>query len=115
MEELKHTKTIEAIDYKIKQINAIVVSPINDFVAIQDEDSRQMGFVANMKSQEDIVKALYADGAIGRGDKLTPKNKIIDKNNRKEDEQIRAIYSELVESGAIEVYPIKGLLRQSRL
>ena len=105
LEGLKYSRMVEAIDQKINQIQAIEAPLI--ISEYEDSPQRKMGFVANL-TQEDMVKALYANGEVKEGDKLVPKTKIINKNRRREDEKIRAVYNQLLESGIVEYRPSRG-------
>lgn len=67
---------------------------------------RKIGF--KMQSEEELIKALWNEGKINKGKKLTPKSKIINPNNRKQDEHIRALYTTLQEQGVVEFKPSKG-------
>ena len=55
-----------------------------------------------------LIKKLWNNGAIKRGGKLIPKKKVINENNRREDEKIRELYKLLVRAGASEYKPSKG-------
>jgi len=109
LEELKHSKVIEAIDKKIAQIQAIeapliITEHTKEYVT---KPQRKMGFVANMR-EGDIVRALYAGGEVKEGDKLTPKSRVINPNSRREDEKIRAVYNKLLEDNIVEYRPSQG-------
>lgn len=73
---------------------------------VEQPVERKIGFQAN--SEEELVKSLYGAGSVSGGNKLVSKAKIINPNNRKEDEQIRGVYSKLQEAGAIEFKQSKG-------
>jgi hypothetical protein len=108
LEELKHSKVIEAIEKEIRQIKTISGSfVVNSSECINDKTQRRVGFVTSL-NDEDYITALYANGIIKEGDKLTPKSKVINPNSRREDEKIRAIYNKLLESDVIEYKPSQG-------
>ena len=83
---------------------AMQTIPTQPTEPIQEE--RKIGF--KMQSEEELIKALWNEGKIKEGKKLTPKSKIINPNNRKQDEHIRALYTTLQEHGAVEFKPSKG-------
>jgi hypothetical protein len=65
---------------------------------------RKIGFQA--QSDSELLRALYE--GVKKEDKLVSKSKVINPNVRREDEQIRGVYSKLQEVGAIEFKPSKG-------
>ena len=90
-------------------LNEIINQPQPQMVHPQpitnEPKSRQMGFIQN---DNEIVMALYKDGEIKEGDKLTPRSQIINTNSRKESDKLKYIYNELVEGGVIERNGNKG-------
>lgn len=74
---------------------------------------RKIGF--QLQSEEELIKALWNEGKIKEGKKLTPKSKVINPNNRKQDEHIRALYTTLQEAGAIEFKPSRGYFAKTDL
>lgn len=106
---VKHNQTLKAIDEKISQV--LLIQNTVDIVPMRREEfdpkyKRKIGFSPN--SKEELVKALYRDGEVTEGGKLTPKSHIINKNNRKEDEQLRSLYNVLQESNMIQFKPSYG-------
>jgi len=62
---------------------------------------KKISFVANL-NQDEIVKALYANGKVEEGDKIVSKTKIIDVKSRTQDRAYKEVVKKLSDSGVVE-------------
>jgi len=101
LEELKHDKTIEAINLKIAQIKAIDITPINTPTATPQvqKPHKQMGFVAS-NSKDDLIKAIL-DSADSKG-KVIAKSKLINIRDRAECKLYKEAVTELQQEDMLE-------------
>ena len=102
LEELKHDKTIEAINLKIAQIKAIDITPINITTTQTpqvEKPQRKMGFVAN-GSKDDLIKAIL-DSADSKG-KVIAKSKLINIRDRAECKLYKEAVTELQQEDMLE-------------
>ena len=63
---------------------------------------RQIGFTTEAKSKEKMIQALYKDGGVSSGEKLAPKNTVVNTKKRQENQKLTDFYKELVEDGIVE-------------
>jgi len=66
-----------------------------------EEPKRQIGFSVT-DTKESMIQALYADGAISVGNKLTPKSSIVNTKKRQENQRATNYYKEFERLGIIE-------------
>jgi len=84
-------------------LNEIINKSESDIKITHTQANQKMGFIQDDK---DMVRALFNNGKIGVGEKLTVKSKIV--STRNEDLKIRALYTTLLEANLIEFRPSKG-------
>lgn len=84
-------------------LNEIINKSESDSKITHTKANQKMGFIQDDK---DMVRALFNNGKIGVGEKLTVKSKIV--STRNDDLKIRALYTTLVEAEIIEFRPSKG-------
>jgi len=68
---------------------------------LTEEPKRQIGFSVT-DTKESMIQALYADGAISVGNKLTPKSSIVNTKKRQENQRATNYYKEFERLGIIE-------------